>query len=299
MATPATTPAPVRAAEPKHVPAQPRPKWQKYGKRILVVLLAAGIVLTLTWNWNSWEGGRIEQVTDDAYVWGDITPLSKKVAGIVRDVKVSDFQPAHKGDLIVELEDDDFKAQVVQASSLVEAAKAAIEHNRRQRALQDARIERALARIDQANAQMTAAQAGIEATRADLVRTQEERRRQEALFQSHSTTQQKLERAVADERRFAAMLASREADVEQAKTTLGSNEPATEAERRTKLALGLQEVQLIADLHAKVAALTMAQVNPGYTKIEAPADGNVGERQVRPGQLVSPRNPGDSLRQQD
>ena len=49
-----------------------------------------------------------------------------------------------------------------------------------------------------------------------------------------------------------------------------------------------QDVQLIADLHAKEAALTVAQVNLGYTKIEAPDDGTVGERQVRPGQLVSP-----------
>src|SRR6202030_4462587 len=42
------------------------------------------------------------------------------------------------------------------------------------------------------------------------------------------------------------------------------------------------------DLHAKEAALTVAQVNLGYTTIEAPGDGTVGERQVRPGQLVSP-----------
>ena len=49
-----------------------------------------------------------------------------------------------------------------------------------------------------------------------------------------------------------------------------------------------QDVQLIADLHAKEAALTAAQVNLAYTKIAAPTDGTVGERQVRPGQLVSP-----------
>jgi len=49
-----------------------------------------------------------------------------------------------------------------------------------------------------------------------------------------------------------------------------------------------QELQLIADLHAKEAALTVARVNLGYTTIDAPADGTVGERQVRPGQLVSP-----------
>jgi len=47
-------------------------------------------------------------------------------------------------------------------------------------------------------------------------------------------------------------------------------------------------MQLLADLHAKQAGLAWPQVNLGYTKILAPADGTVGERQVRPGQLVSP-----------
>ena len=284
----ATSTAPVRVTEPEHVPEHARPKWQRYGTPLLVALLAAAIVFTITWNWNSWEGARIEQITDDAYIWGDITPLSTKVAGIVRDVKVSDFQLVHKGELLVELEDSDYKAQVAQASAAVEAAKAAIEDNRRQRTLQDARIERAIAGIDQANAQITAAQAGIEAVRADVVRTQDERRRQESLFQTHSTTKQRVEQAVADEQRFAALLASREADLEVAKTMLRSNESATEAERRTKLVLESQETQLIADLHAKEAALAVAQVNLGYTKIVAPGDGSVGERQVRPGQLVSP-----------
>jgi hypothetical protein len=71
---------------------------------VLVVLLAAAIVATIVWNWNSWEGGRIEQTPDDAYVRGDLTPLSTKVAGIVSEVKVSDFQQVRKGDMIVELQ---------------------------------------------------------------------------------------------------------------------------------------------------------------------------------------------------
>jgi membrane fusion protein, multidrug efflux system len=289
MAT-ASTSATARPPEPERVPTQPKPKpaWQKYGTPVLVVLLAAVVVFTITRNWNSWEGGRIEQVTDDAYVRGDLTPLSTKVAGIVRNVQVSDFQQVHKGDLIVELQDDDYQAQVAQASAAVEAAKAAIENNRRQRELQDSRIERALAGIDQAKAQIAAAQAGIEATQADVVRTKAERSRQEALLQTHSATQQKVEQAVADEQRLTAQLASRQADLEQAKTLLRSNELSAEAERRTKAVLESQDLQLIADLHAKEASLTVAQVNLGYTKIEAPADGTVGERQVRPGQLVSP-----------
>jgi membrane fusion protein (multidrug efflux system) len=254
----------------------------------LVVLLAAAVVATVMWNWNAWEGGHVEQVTDDAYVRGDLTPLSTKVAGIVRDVKVSDFQQVHKGDLLVELEDDDYLAQVAQATAAVEAGKATIENNRRQRELQDARIGRALTGIDQAKAQIAAAEDGIETVRADVVRTQKERKRQEALLLLTSSTPQKVEQVVADEQRFAAQLQTREADLEQAKAMLHSNELAAEAERRTKAVLESQENQLIADLHAKEAALAVAKINLGYTKIAAPGDGSVGERQVRPGQLVSP-----------
>jgi len=254
----------------------------------LVLLLTAGLVVTITWNWNAWEGGRSEQVTDDASVRGDLTPLSTKVAGIVRDVRVSDFQQVRKGDPIAELEDSDYLAQVAQANAAVEAAQAAIENNRRQRELQDARISRALAGVEQANAQIAAAVAGKEAVSADVVRTQKERKRQEVLLQTSSSTPQKVEQVVADEQRFSAQLASREADLEQAKTLRRSNELAVEAERRTKKVLESQDLQLIADLHGKEAALMVAQVNLGYTKIAAPSDGRVGERQVRPGQLVSP-----------
>ena len=287
---PAASPTPTPASHPE--PAPPKPKvswdWLKFGTPILVLLLAAGVFISLTRNWNAWEGGRVEQVTDDAFVRGDLTPLSTKVAGIVRSVKVSDYQRVHGADLLVELQDDDYQAQVAQAGAAVDAAKAAIENNRRQRELQDSRIQHALAGIDQAKAQITAAEAGINAVQADVVRTQAERARQEALLATQSATKQKVEAAVADEQRFAAQEASRKADLEQAKTALRSSEIAVESERRSKAVLESQDQQLIADLRAKEASLSVAKINLGYTKISAPADGTVGERQVRPGQLVSP-----------
>jgi len=277
--------APAPAGKPEPAPAK---RWQKYSTPIVVVLLAVAVVATITRNWNAWEGGRVEQATDDAYVRGNLTPLSTKVAGIVKDVKVSDFQQVHKGDLLVELQDDDFKAQVAQANAAVEAAKAALENNRRQRELQDTRIQKAFAGIDQAKAQIVAAQAGKEATWADVVRTRAERNRQEGLIQTQSTTTQKVEQAVADEQRYVAQAASRDADLDQARTSLRSNEINVETERRSKTVLESQDVQLLADLHNKEASLAAAQINLGYTRIYSPGEGSVGERQVRPGQLVSP-----------
>jgi membrane fusion protein, multidrug efflux system len=285
--TPAPVP-PVSTSEPEHAAARPISKLRKYGTPALVVLLAAAIVLTVSWDWNSWEGGRAAETTDDAYVRGDITPLSTKITGLVKEVAVSDYQAVHRGDLIVQLDDDDYKAQVAQANAAVEAARAAIEDNGRQQELEDAQIERALAGVDEANAQIAAAHAGEEAAQADVVRTSLERKRQEALIQTGSTTQQAVEQAVADQQRFSSQLASREADLAQAKTGLRSSQLAAEAERRSKKVLQSQEGQLIADLHAKEAALVVAKVDLGYTRIEAPADGTVGETQVHPGQLVSP-----------
>ena len=285
-ASPISAPPSPKAVE--HSPSQPKQDWKKYGTPLIVVLLAIAVVVTITRNWNGWEGGRVEQVTNDAYVRGDLTPLSTKVPGLVREVRVSDYQAVHKGDILVQLDDEDYKAQVAQAAAGVEAAKAALEDNRRQRELQDSRIERARAGIDQANAQITAAQAGQEAVHADVTRTRAERTRQESLLKENAATQQKVEAAVADEQRFAAQAASRDADLAQARTSLRSNELAVEAEQRSKSVLQSQEMQLVADLHAKEAGLAVAQVNLGYTRIVAPADGKVGERLVRPGQLVAP-----------
>jgi membrane fusion protein, multidrug efflux system len=284
---PVAKPLPPKSDTDQAVPRQGA-RWQNYVTTIFVVLLTLTVLITLTRDWNAWEGGKAEQVTDDAYVRGDLTPLSTKVAGIVRAVHVTDYQQVHQGDPLVELQDDDYRAQVDQAKAAVEAARAGIEENLRQWELQDARISKALAGIDQAKAQIAAAEAGKEAVEAELIRARSERKRQEGLYQTHSTTQQNLETAVAAEGNLSAQFASRDADLNQAQTMLRSSELAAEAERRSKVVLEAQGSQLQADLHAKQANLAATEVNLGYTKINAPGDGTVGERQVRPGQLVSP-----------
>src|SRR5437660_12328713 len=131
MAT-ARFPAPAPPKVVEHAPSRLKPAWQKFGTPIIVVLLAIAVIVTMTRNWNGWEGGRIEQVTNDAYVRGDLTPLSTKVAGIVSSVHVSDYQQVRKGDLLVELENKDYQAQVDQANAAVAAARAGINNNLRQ-----------------------------------------------------------------------------------------------------------------------------------------------------------------------
>jgi len=301
-------------------PVATRPTWGQRLRRLvapaIILLMAGGIVFLIAGNWNTWASERVAQQTDDAYVRADLTPLSTKVAGLVAAVPVSDYQPIHAGDLLVQLRDDDFRAQVAQAEAAVSAAENALINNQRQKKLQDARIVQAQDGIQAAHAEMSAAEAGIQAanaaianahsgidaTKADVERTLSERRRQEALIASESATRQKLEQVVADEERFRAILrsrendlqaaeaqlASRQADLARARAHLASTEAELEAQKRQRAVLDSQELLLRSDLSAKKASLSLAQINLGYTRIVAPESGNVSERKVRPGQLVSP-----------
>ena len=281
----------------------------------------------ITGNWNRWVGDRTSQSTDDAYVRADLTPLSTKVAGLVATVAVADYQPVRAGDLLVQLRDDDFRAHVQQAEAAVRSGKDALVNNQRQKELQDARIAQADEGVRSAEADIAAAQAGIEAaqsaignahsgidaTKADVERTRLERRRQEALFATESTTRQKLEQVVADEERVraqlasrhddlnaaTAQLASRQADLARARAHLGSAKSELEAQKRQRAVLDSQELLLHADLDAKKAALALARIDLGYTRITAPESGFVSERKVRPGQLVSQGTQVISLVQRD
>src|SRR5450432_4859013 len=142
---PAESAAPVTKALPAEsgksaVASRGSDGWKNYLTPLLVIALALAVLITITRNWNAWEGSKVEQTTDDAYVRGDLTPLSTKVTGIVSTVHVADYQQVKQGDLLLELQDSDFQAQVAQANAGVAAAKAAIENNRRQKQLQQAKI---------------------------------------------------------------------------------------------------------------------------------------------------------------
>jgi membrane fusion protein (multidrug efflux system) len=233
------------------VAARPRTRWERYVTPLLVILLALAAFVTLVRNWNFWEGGKAEQVTDDAYVRGDLTPLSTKVTSIVSAVHVADYQQVKKGDLLLELQDSDFQAQVGQADAGVAAARAAIENNRRQKQLQQAKIDRALAGVSQAQAETSVAEAGIAAAQADLDRALSERHRQEALIQTNSTTPQRVEQVVATEKGAHAQLNSRRASLEQARAMLSSSQSAVEAERRGLDVMNSEDLELIASFEAR------------------------------------------------
>jgi len=241
--------------------AAPPSQWIRAGLlRLVILALAIGVLFLLAIRWDVWVGLRSRQTTDDAYVRGDITPLSAQVEGYVRLVAVGDFQMVKAGDLLVQIDDDDYQARVAQAEADVLGADAAIQNLKARKDLQHAEIDQA--------------QKEIEATQADVDRTVLELRRQRALLATTYGTPQKVEQATADEKRFEATLARNQAEFQGARRQMG--------------VLDTEESQLRAEAKAKRALLDLAKINLGYTRIVAPVNGMVGERGVRAGQYLRP-----------
>jgi membrane fusion protein, multidrug efflux system len=256
-----TTLAPFAPAQsaPSEIQRGQRRQWSGNTFVHLTVLVAAAIIVVLfATQWDRWVGLAVRQVTDDAYVRGDITPLSAKVDGYVRRVAVDDFERVKEGDLLVEIEDDDYRARVAQAEADLLGAEAAIENLKARKAAQ--------------HAQVAEAEDAIKATQADVERTRLEAARQRTLLATTFGTRQRVEQADAAAERFAA--------------TLARNQAQLEAQRRQLAVLDTQEAQLRADAKAKQAALDLAKINLGYTRILAPVSGMVSERDVRDGQYV-------------
>jgi membrane fusion protein (multidrug efflux system) len=223
------------------------------------VLAAFGFIALATLRWDAWVGGEVIQSTNDAYVRAELTRLSSRVAGEVLTVAANDFQRVKAGDLLVQIDPADYQAQVAQAEAGVIGAQAVLDNLANQ-------VELQYATIAQVEAQQVSALA-LE------VEARQEQERQQSLTQTEAGTRQKLEQATAG-------YARAQADVRASRALIA-------AQRHQIEVLSGTRKQREADLQGAKAALAAARLKLGYTRIAAPFDGVVGERQVQAGDYVN------------
>ncbi|UWU94191.1 HlyD family secretion protein [Bradyrhizobium sp. CB1015] len=275
----AATPAEASAAEnelpaAESGPAQARvqsapkgsdPGTPSRGLRPLIIPLAAvgaaaALVLMTSARWDAWVGASAVQTTDNATVHAEMSRLSARVSGNIRQVLVRDFQRVRAGELLMEIEPADYNAVVAQAEASVAAAQATLDKLESQKAHQRAVIA-------QAEAQ------GRSALARELETRQELERQEQLLRGGVAGTKQRLEQATAAHDTASAAVAATEATIE--------------AQRSELEVLNGEEHLLRAKLRASEADLTTAQLRLGYTRIVAPFDGVVGERMVQEGNYVN------------
>jgi membrane fusion protein (multidrug efflux system) len=252
-----SSPPPPVASKPTQRPATSL--WSRLAIPLFAVIVALAFVALATLRFDEWVGNEVVQTTNDAYVRADLTRLASRVSGEVLTVAVTDFQRVKSGDLLIQIDPADYEAQVAQSEAAVAAAQAVLDNLANQIELQYATI-----------AQAEAARLSAEALE---VEARQEQERQQSLSQTEAGTRQRLEQAVAG-------LAKAQADVRASRAVIAAQQHQIEVLQGTRK-------QRAADLGAAKATLASVKLKLGYTKIIAPFDGVVGERQVQPGDYVN------------
>ncbi len=227
--------------------------------RILSFVAAALVLYLFVSRWNRWEGDARWQTTDDAYLQADLTPLSAQVPGYVQAVPVQDYASVKAGQVIVQIDASQYRAQVEQAQADMLAAEAQIEQVQAQFPLLEANLRAALATEDATAAQL--AQSGRDLARA------------RRLLTTGSSSTEEVEKADTARAQLSAQLAANRAQADAVSRQINLLHAQLDAAK--------------AALLARQAALKLAQINLGYTRITAPEDGVIGLRQVFAGQFIA------------
>ena len=240
---------------------QGRRRFALYG--LLVVVIAIGT----PYGWRLWQYYQSHESTDDAYVVGDIIPVSVRINGTVLTVHVREHQSVEVGQLLAQLDPRDFKIRVQQAESAVAVAAARLHRaelevplaqkstssdtartsatlravrSSRQEARHRAEETRALLRIREASVAEAKADIDRGQARLDMARIGHERAQQ--LFADGVVAQQRFDEADAALRAAQAELRANQQKLAQAQSEV----------ERTQVDLRIQ-LQAVERTRARVA----------------------------------------------
>jgi len=243
-------------------PATPDQARRKPGRKPLVLAaLAACLLLGGGYEgWRYWNVGRFIVETDDAYVQADITLISSRVQGYVADLPVAENAHVRAGDVLVRLDDGDYRIALDTAKSRVATADRTL-------ARIDAQIEAARAAVLQAKADLDAAEATLKNARATLDRVTGLAERDFAAQAQVDSATEAFDTATANVQKAKAAIASATAQVD----VLTAQRAEAEGTRR--------ELEL---------AVAQAQRDLDMTVLRAPVDGTIANLGLEIGDLVSP-----------
>ncbi|MEZ5936929.1 MAG: HlyD family secretion protein [Hyphomonadaceae bacterium] len=220
------------------------------------VILIAAIAFGVHW----FLVGRYQVKTDNAYIRSDITAVAPRVAGYVSAIYVDNNQPVKAGDLLVTLESQDTEAKLEEMRATLAQA--------------EADAAQARARVAAQRDQLAEAVAAREASSAAAGLASSDLERLSSLAEKGWYPKARLDQAEAANRTAKAQLAQADATVTAQRSQLTSTEAAARSSD--------------ARVEAARAQLDAAQVDHSRSDLRAPVDGVIANKDVSPGQLLSP-----------
>jgi membrane fusion protein (multidrug efflux system) len=286
----------VDSAEPKR--RRDKKPFLILGGVVAALAVATGVYLLATAN---------QEATDDAQVEADVVPIAARVNGQIARRVVEDNRRVKRGDLLIQIDDADFAARVKQAEAELETARAQaaaadaqvqVVEASAKGGLQSARASFSGSSLGVANAdaQLAAAKAALERAKAEARKGELDLGRTKQLVAGNALPRERLDNAQVAYDASQAALAQAGAQVAAAAemrrlASTRVDEARGRLDQSTPIAAQIGAAKASADLaHARVkvseAALELARLQLGYTKITAVEDGLVTRLSVQAGQMI-------------
>ena len=223
------------AAETSSAPPGEKPGGQKLIGKILSVLIIFGAVVLALYVWSVIER---HPRTDDATVRANVVGIVPRARGQIIKLHVQDNQAVNEGDLLFEIDPDDYELSL-------EKAKAAL-------GMLEQEIEVARAHDAELKFSVKAAEAAVDRAKAQLKQADDSLHRLEPLLPKGFATAEQVDQAQTAKQVATTALATEEQRLNQAKTALST----------------LQT--LIAQRPGTLAAINLAKLELSYCKVTAP-----------------------------
>jgi multidrug efflux system membrane fusion protein len=258
-----TSPGPpdsgAQPAAPTPVPTKPN-DWRKPAGIIISIAAILGAVILTFVVWNIIEH---HPRTDDAVARANVVGIAPRVRGQIIQLNVQDNQAVAAGDVLFEIDPEDYRLSLDRAKSAL--------------ATLDQEIEVAKAQDAQLKFQVNAAQAGVEQARAELKQSGDTLERLKPLLPGGFAKADDVDKAATAKSVAAASLAAAEEKLKQAQVALST----------------------LATLNAQrpgaVAAVDLAALELSYCKVVAPFPGRVINLNISVGAYASAGVPVFSL----
>jgi membrane fusion protein, multidrug efflux system len=224
---------------------------------VLAIVGAIGLTLTV------WSIIERHPRTDDAIVRANVIGITPRVRGQIVKLNVRDNQAVGAGDVLFEIDPDDY-------ALVLDKAKAAL-------AALDQQIEVARAQDTDIKYQVKVAEAGVDRAQAELKQADDTLQRLQPLLPSGFARADDVDKVATAKQVAAAALAAEKQRVNQARTTLSSL------------------ATLMAQRPGAVATVDLAALELSYCKVVAPFPGRVINLNISPGAYASAGIPVFSL----
>ena len=257
---------------------------RKRTRKYLIVFVVIGILVGSFYGIRWLHYYFTHASTDDASVEGDLISVSSTVSGKIRQLPIREGEQVKKGQLIAQLREEDYQAQVDISAGIVQSINASLNE-----AMADVQLvrEKTEKDVQRAEAVLSASQARLKEAEANMHLATLDFKRVSKLYKSKTVSASEMDKVQA-----AYTLA--QAGLEKAEEEINENRAKLKVARANtgEVTLKQRRVEsLKGKLKEATAELEAAQLKLDHTTVTSPIDGVVAKKISHIGEVIKAGQP--------